>query len=243
MTAIGIIPARYGSTRLPGKVIMPIRGYPMIHHVHQQARQCASLSRILVATDSDLVADTASRLGMEVILTSDDHQSGTDRVAEVARQFNDEIIVNIQGDEPQLDPTLVDNLVGLLEEHPDINIGSAGSTALTAAEWSQPNVVKVVVKDQQAVAFYRQLPDVLPEGEILRHVGLYAYRNKFLQTFSATPPSPAELELGLEQLRAMEMGEPIGMITCDYRAVAVDTRADWERLQIDRPDVGRRTGE
>jgi 3-deoxy-manno-octulosonate cytidylyltransferase (CMP-KDO synthetase) len=230
MTAVGIIPARYASTRFPGKVLAPIHGYPMVHHVYQRALQCRTLDEVLIAADSPTVAETCAALGDRVILTSTDHVSGTDRVAEAVRDLEFDLVVNIQGDEPQLDGAVVDQLVTHMLAQPGLPMGTAGSTVLTQEDEANPHIVKVIGRDGRAIAFYRLLPSPAPEGIILRHIGLYAFRRDFLFQFTAQPPSSWEQEYGLEQLRALEMGASIGMVTTDYVSMAVDTPEDLERL-------------
>ncbi len=230
MTAVGIIPARYAATRFPGKVLAPIHGYPMVHHVYQRASQCATLDEVIIATDSPQVAKACVLLGDRVMITGSEHESGTDRVAEAARNMEADLVVNIQADEPKLDPRIVDQLVAHMQAHPDFPMGTAGSTALNSDDVSNPDVVKVIGRDGLATGFYRQLPSPQPEGDLLRHVGLYAYRRDFLFQFAAQPPSPRERELGLEQLRAMDMGVSIGLVAVDYVSMAVDTLTDLERV-------------
>ena len=230
MTTVGIIPARYASTRLPGKVLAPIHDYPMVHHVYRRASQCATLKEVIIATDSPLVARACAQLGDRVILTGSELESGTDRVAEAARNMEADLFVNIQADEPKLDPRIVDQLVAHMQAHPDFPMGTVGSTVLNSDDMSNPDVVKVIGRDGLATGFYRQLPSPQPEGDLLRHVGLYAYRRDFLFQFAAQPPSPRERELGLEQLRAMDMGTSIGLVAVDYVSMAVDTLTDLERV-------------
>ncbi|MFB0517621.1 MAG: 3-deoxy-manno-octulosonate cytidylyltransferase [Candidatus Neomarinimicrobiota bacterium] len=230
MTVIGIIPARYASTRFPGKVLAPIHDYPMVHQVYRRALECATLDEVIIATDSPLVAETCINLGDRVVLTGSQHVSGTDRVAEVAQDLDAELIVNIQGDEPQLEAGVVDQLVAHMQANPHLAMGTVGSTILTPDDLVNPNVVKVIGKNSLAVGFYRNLPAVPPAGDQLRHVGLYAYRRGFLLQLSAQPPSLREREQRLEQLRALDMGTLIGLVAVDYSAVAVDTPEDLERV-------------
>lgn len=227
---VGIIPARYASTRLPGKVLISIHGYPMVHHVYRRATECRSLEEVIIATDSPRVATTCAQLGDRVVLTGSQHQSGTDRVAEVARNLDADLIVNIQGDEPLLDPQIVDQLVAHMRAHPDLSMGTVGSTALSPEDLADPNVVKVVGRHGLATSFFRTPPSAPVGGQTLRHVGLYAYRRPFLEQFTAQPPTANEQEQGLEQLRALEMGISIGLVPVAYDAIAVDTPADLEKV-------------
>jgi len=225
-TVAGVIPARLASTRLKGKVLLPIHGAPMIHHVYTRAQQCKYLDSLIIATDAVEVLEVCREYGDAVVMTSAEHQSGTDRVAEVARTLSADIIVNIQGDEPELDPATVDCLVEFMLAHPDLPMGTIGSTALSDADLTNSAVVKVVAEGGRAVAFYRQLPLAIDRASILRHIGLYAYRSDFLQEFTQLTPTSGELEHKLEQLRALDRGIPIGLVETDYRALAVDTADD-----------------
>ena len=230
MSAIGIIPARYASTRFPGKALAPLGGYPLVHHVYAAAMQAATLSQRIIATESTTVAGELAKIGDRVVLTSTDHRTGTDRVAEVARQFKIDLVLNIQGDEPQLRPQLIDALVNFMYVHPQFRMGTIASTHLSAEDLGNPNVVKVVVSGENALAFYREAPDDLPAGETMRHLGLYAYRTKFLHQFASHPQSEKELEHGLEQLRAFDMGEKIGVLVTMVESQAVDTHDDLLKL-------------
>ncbi len=222
----GVIPARLASTRLKGKVLLPIHGAPMIHHVYTRAQQCKNLDSLTIATDAVEVLEVCREYGDAAVMTNAAHQSGTDRVAEVARMLNADIIVNIQADEPELDPALVDSLVEYMLAHPELPMGTVGSTILSADDLTNSAVVKVVAENGRAVGFYRQLPSNVEEANILRHIGLYAYRSDFLQEFTQLTQTTGELEHKLEQLRALESGIPIGLIETDYHALAVDTADD-----------------
>ncbi len=230
MTVVGIIPARYASTRFPGKTLAPINKFPMVHHVYSRALQCEELDDVIIATDHPLVARTCALLEDKVYLTQANHKSGTDRIAEVARTIDADIIVNIQGDEPQLDPKIVDDLVKLMKTRPKLNMGTIASTALEEGDLTDANIVKVLVDVGQALEFYRDLPDELPDGVLMRHVGIYAYRKQYLLQFTETPQSGSEKKWRLEQLRALDMGTPIGVVVSDYRGISVDTPADLRKV-------------
>lgn len=232
MTAIGIIPARYAATRFPGKVLADIHGFPMVHHVYQAALGSTRLDAVLIATDDTRIATAVARLGDRVILTSQDHACGTDRVAEAFKSSGQagDFVINIQGDEPQLDPALIDQLVDLMEAHPDIPMGTVASTVLSDEDRANPGVVKVVAEHGLAKGFYREIPSELPSGDLYRHVGLYAYRTDFLPTFTAHGPTPNERQLKLEQLRALDMGVSIGVVTTDYAGIAIDTPEDLQTV-------------
>ncbi|MFC1480936.1 3-deoxy-manno-octulosonate cytidylyltransferase [Candidatus Neomarinimicrobiota bacterium] len=229
-TVAGVIPARLASTRLKGKVLLPIHGAPMIHHVYTRAQQCKNLDSLIIATDAVEVLEVCRTYGDAVVMTSSEHQSGTDRVAEVASTLNADIVVNIQGDEPELDPDLVDSLVDFMLDHPELPMGTVGSTALNDDDLENSAIVKVVGKGGRAVGFYRQRPSAIEQMKVLRHIGLYAYRSDFLQEFTQLARTGGELEHKLEQLRALESGIHIGLVETDYQAVAVDTADDLEHV-------------
>ena len=235
MTAAGIIPARYRSTRLPGKVLLPLDGYPMLYHVYHRASRCRTLRRVIVATDSAKVSAVCTSYGMKVVMTGAGHASGTDRVAEVAAYLKADLIVNIQADEPLLKPEVVDLLVRHMQDHPELPFGTVGSTYLTDEERQDPGVVKVVVRDGLAAAFYRRPPAEPVPGTVLRHIGLYVFRREFLLQFSAHPPGKLELKEKLEQLRAVEMGVPIAVISAGFHSVGVDTLQDYELVKDQWP--------
>lgn len=242
MNAVGIIPARFASTRFPGKVLAPIHGYPMVHHVYIRASRCKSLTEVIIATDSPQVAKVCVQLGDRVMLTGSEHESGTDRVAEAARNVEADLVINMQGDEPQLDPAVVDELVAFMQTHPDLPVGTVGSTALTPDEAADPNIVKVIGRDGLAAGFYRTLPSPPPEGSVLRHAGLYAFRRDFLFEFAKHPPAARELEHHLEQLRALEMGASVGLISADYHSISVDTLDDLQRVVAEWDDENTTSG-
>ncbi|MEE9466453.1 MAG: 3-deoxy-manno-octulosonate cytidylyltransferase [Candidatus Neomarinimicrobiota bacterium] len=230
MKAAGIIPARYQSTRLPGKVLLPLNGFPMLYHVYQRAQRCRELRRVIVATDSPEISAVCDQYGMNVVMTSPEHTSGTDRVAEVAASIEDELIVNIQADEPLLKPPVVDWLVVHMCDHPELPMGTAGSTLFNNGELEDPGVVKVVARDGLAVAFYRKLPAQPEPGTLLRHVGLYAYRKDFLERFTSQAPGKLEQEQRLEQLRAEVLGASIGIVAAGFHSIGVDTEKDYQLL-------------
>jgi 3-deoxy-manno-octulosonate cytidylyltransferase (CMP-KDO synthetase) len=250
---VALIPARLASTRLPDKPLADIDGEPMVLHVARRAR--ASGARLVaVATDSPRVRDAVEAGGVAAVMTRADHPSGTDRLAEAADRLglaDDEIVVNVQGDEPQVPPALVASVAALLRASPDCAIATAAHAIDDAADWMSPNVVKVVV-DAAGRAMYfsrapipfardalagfpRRLPAALPAalaGAVLRHVGLYAYRVSFLRAYRALAPSPLESIEALEQLRALWHGHRIAVAIADEAPPAgVDTPADLERVR------------
>lgn len=241
-----VIPARYASTRLPGKPLLEIGGKPLIQHVWERAREAGS-EDVLVATDDAKIAQAVEAFGGKVVMTSPHHASGTDRLAEVARRlgFEDhEIVVNLQGDEPFLPGALLRQLAQALDAHPQCGIATLAAPIREARDVFNPNVVKVVTaQDGVALYFSRApipwqrgayefgtVPETLPVGpRPLRHIGLYAYRAGTLKQISEAPPSELEQAEALEQLRAMGMGIRIHVSVVDRApAHGVDTAEDLE---------------
>jgi 3-deoxy-manno-octulosonate cytidylyltransferase (CMP-KDO synthetase) len=233
MAAVGIIPARFGSTRFPGKVLTPIAGRPMIEHVWEGACRAATLRTVLIATDDERVAEACRGFGAEVALTSPDHPTGTDRLAEVAAGLRDEIIVNVQGDEPLIEGFVIDAAVAALEASPGIPMATVIHPADPGA-WLDPNRVKVVLDRDGCALYFSRAP--IPHSRegapvaLWQHVGLYAYRREFLTEYVKLDPTPLEQAEALEQLRALEHGHRI-------RAAVIE---GWESLAVDVPaDVAR----
>jgi 3-deoxy-manno-octulosonate cytidylyltransferase (CMP-KDO synthetase) len=251
-----LIPARYASTRLPGKPLADIAGKPMVVRVAENAR-ASGAARVVVATDDARIADAARAHGVDACLTRSDHPTGTDRLAEAAIALglaDDAIVVNVQGDEPLLAPALVARMAELLASRPDAAIATACHPIHDAAEAFNPNVVKVVL-DRAGCALYfsratipwardafgalrpgaapGQLSDRLPDGlPIYRHYGLYAYRARFLRRFPTLTPAPIERFEALEQLRALWHGERIVVeVTAGTPAPGVDTPEDLDRVR------------
>jgi 3-deoxy-manno-octulosonate cytidylyltransferase (CMP-KDO synthetase) len=240
MKIVGIIPARYASTRFPGKPLALIAGKPLIQRVVEQCRRAEALSEVIVATDDERVAQ-AARAWCRVEMTSASHASGTDRVAEVVRRVACEGAVNIQGDEPLIDPEVINAVAQALEQH---EMSTAATRIRDPAEYDHPGVVKVVVNAAgQALYFSRRtipyLRDAarLPVAEqlaafpFLKHVGIYGYRRDTLLRLVAFPVSPLEQAERLEQLRALEHGHPIAVVRVDYESVGVDIPADIARVE------------
>lgn len=238
MKAIGIIPARYASTRFPGKPLADLGGKPLIQWTWEAARRSSTLSRVIVATDDDRIAAAVRAFGGEVAMTRADHPSGTDRLAEVAQGLDADIIVNIQSDEPFLKPETVDAVVGAFTlATPSLMMSTACVTTADSREALDPNVVKVVVSATGNALYFSRLPipclrdaDKGPVTYRL-HLGLYAYRRDFLLEFAKWPPTPLERAESLEQLRALEYGATIRVVDVPERALGVDTPADLERAK------------
>ena len=236
MTAVGVIPARYGAVRFPGKALAPIAGVPMVRRVWEGASGAKSLGTVIVATDDRRIADACAAFDAPVAMTHPDHPTGTDRVAEVAAGLDDDIVVNIQGDEPLIEGFVIDAAVAALEEAPEAPM----STVVHAAETGcldDPNRVKVVFdRDGYALYFSRsRIPALRDHGSPPRywqHVGLYAYRREFLMRFVDLTPTEAERAEALEQLRALEHGHRIRVAVIDgWQSTPVDTPDDVARVE------------
>jgi 3-deoxy-manno-octulosonate cytidylyltransferase (CMP-KDO synthetase) len=241
MKVVGIIPARYRSTRLPAKPLADIHGRPLIQYVYETARKAHSLNSVLVATDDERIASAVRAFGGEVQLTSPAHQSGTDRVAEVSAALDAAIIVNIQGDEPLLDPRMIDECVMALTAGMQERDGAQMSTVMKRIgeeSYHDPGVVKVVSDARgRALYFSRSLipyPRRRTEAfEVFEHIGLYAYTRETLERLSMLPPSRLEQIECLEQLRALENGISIQTVLtrCEGKLVSVDTEEDLNRVR------------
>jgi len=239
MNVIGIIPSRWASTRLPGKSLVPLCGRPMIQRVVERARAATSLSAVLVATDDERIAAAVRGFGGEAVMTRADHPSGTDRIAEAACGTGADLIVNIQGDEPLLDPALIDRLVARMKEDAAWDMGTAAAPISSSEDLASPSVVKVVWGAQHqalyfsrsVIPFIRDREDAGMEGLYWRHLGLYAYRASFLRRLVETPPCALERAEKLEQLRALHLGARMVVIETADTGIGVDTPADVERVE------------
>jgi len=226
---IGIIPARWASTRFPGKPLHPIAGKPLLQHVWERCQDCSRLDAVVVATDDPRIADAADSFGARVTMTSADHPSGTDRIAEAARNLGGGFThaVNIQGDEPLIDPALVDRLAAALTDDPALPFVTAANPVTDPADITDPNVVKVVLRaDGDALYFSRSAIPANPDARshtFYRHMGIYGYRCDFLEQFVSWPPSPLEQTERLEQLRALENGARIRVLITTGTSIGVDT--------------------
>jgi 3-deoxy-manno-octulosonate cytidylyltransferase (CMP-KDO synthetase) len=237
---VGIVPARYASTRFPGKSLAPIAGKPLIQHVVERCKKAKSLSEVIVATDDSRIAEVVKKF-CRVEMTRPDHASGTDRSAEVAARCQCNAVVNIQGDEPLIDPTVIDAVAGALVQN---EMSTAATPIKHPAEHDNPNVVKVVVNVVgQALYFSRRTIPYLREAAsgsvseqlaafpFLKHLGIYGYRRETLLRLVKFPVSPLENAEKLEQLRALENGVPIAVVKVEYDSVGVDTPEDVKRVE------------
>jgi 3-deoxy-manno-octulosonate cytidylyltransferase (CMP-KDO synthetase) len=236
---IVVIPARYHSTRLPGKALADIAGRPMIEHVYRRAAAASGVDAVIVATDDARVVDAVRAFGGEVVMTSASHRTGTDRVAEVARSLDCDIVINVQGDEPLIPPQMIEDVIAPLRLD-GVVMSTLRREIDDAADRVSPHVVKVVVnRDDDALYFSRAaIPysrDVGPEApthtRVFKHVGLYGYRREFLIEFAAMPQTPLEISESLEQLRALEHGFRIRTPETVHDSLGVDTPEDLERAR------------
>ncbi len=240
MTILGLIPARYASTRFPGKPLHPIAGKPLLQHVVERCKRAKSLSEVIVATDHPRIRDVARKF-CRVEMTRADHPSGSDRIAEVAARCPCEAVVNIQGDEPLMDPGVIDAVAAALAD----NEMSTGATIIQdPAEYENPNVVKVVVNAAGRALYFsrrtipylrdaahRSAAEQLAAFPFLKHLGIYGYRRETLLRLVKWPVSPLEAAEKLEQLRALENGIAIAVVKVTYDSVGVDTLEDVTRVE------------
>jgi 3-deoxy-manno-octulosonate cytidylyltransferase (CMP-KDO synthetase) len=232
--AVGIIPARYEAKRLPGKPLALIQDRPMIQHVYERAAGAASLQRLVVATDDSRIQKAVARFDGKVIMTSGDHVSGTDRVAEAARQLmlsDLAIVVNIQGDEPLLRTEMIDSLVETLKVQGDVDMATLAHPGTDNDDFHDPAVVKVVLDSAGRALYFSRAPIPTPREsssapQYYKHLGFYGYRNGFLQKFTTLSPGALERQEKLEQLRALEHGYPISVIITSHDSISVDTPED-----------------
>jgi 3-deoxy-manno-octulosonate cytidylyltransferase (CMP-KDO synthetase) len=235
---LGVIPARYGASRFPGKPLAVLWGWPMLRHVWERARAARGIDRLVVATDDPRIADAARGWGAEVATTSPDCASGTDRVAEVARREPAYgIVLNLQGDEPELETEAVADLVATMRAHPEIRMGTIAHHEPDAAALASEHVVKVVV-DASGSALYFSRADLAGGsrgGPALRHAGVYAFRRDLLLEFAAWPPGALEQAERLEQLRALEHGVRVRVVIGRHPFAGVDTPEQLQALEARGP--------
>ena len=224
---LGVIPARLNSTRFPNKIIFPLNGKPIIEHVYEKAIQSKLLSKVVVAIDSETTKESINCLN--IVMTSDKHQSGTDRVAEVSENYDCDIVINIQGDEPGIDPDLIDKLITLFDD-PKVEMASVASTDLHQHDFTNDNVVKVNLDNENnAISFVRNNMD--PEQIYYRHIGIYAYRKKTLNFFTSLDQSENEKKHSLEQLRALDNNIAIKLLISDFNHRSIDTKEDLKNYE------------
>jgi 3-deoxy-manno-octulosonate cytidylyltransferase (CMP-KDO synthetase) len=231
-----VIPARYQSTRFPGKPLADLAGRPMIEHVYQRAAGARLVDRVVVATDDERIAAAVAGFGGEVRMTKPTHHSGSDRIAEVVAGLSCDIVVNVQGDLPLLEPGMIAQVVEPFEHDPTLPMATLARPIRNPQDFSNPNVVKVVRnREGEALYFSRApIPYARHSGTTLpafKHFGLYAYRREFLLRLTTLPPTPLEIAESLEQLRALEHGYRIRVVETTYDSIEVDTPEDLERAR------------
>ncbi len=228
-----IIPSRYASTRLPGKPLRMIAGETLVHRVYERALLAKIPDTVIVATDHESIEAEVKSFGGKVVMTSPDHPTGTDRLAEVAANLSDyDIIVNVQGDEPFIDPDVIDGLARDLMDHEDLCMATV-ATPLHEDEYEDASAVKVVVNQKGEALYFSRSLIPYPRHDFanppLKHVGIYAYRRDFLLAYAKMAQTPLEKTESLEQLRALEMGYKIGVIKVDTEDIGIDTEADLKK--------------
>ena len=246
--SVAVIPARYSATRLPGKPLLEIAGKPLIVWVAERARAASTISRTIVATDDPRIVDAVNAAGFDAVITRADHATGTDRIAEVAHNLRADIIVNVQGDEPLIDPETIDRAVNALIEDRDAQMSTTWETITEEADATNPSVVKVTFDENGFATNFSRNPisnqtaakdgsnESSPEGSGLlfdfkKHTGLYAYRRDFLLAFARWPQSENERKESLEQLRALDRGVKIKVVEAASPSIGVDTLEDLEKVR------------
>ena len=255
MKITAIIPARYASTRFEGKALADIKGKPMVRHVYERTALAQLVSEVIVATDDERIGSAVRSFGGRVVMTSRDHETGTDRLAEVAAGLDSEIVVNVQGDEPLIEPAMIDEAIRPLVEDPAIVMGTLKSRIRNLHDFLSPNVVKVVTDRNGFALYFSRSPlpnfrdkwndlkdEAFNSGKLLchKHVGLYVYRREFLLQYARMAPTQLELSEKLEQLRVLENGYRIKVVETAYESIGVDTPGDLEKVLEHLKKVGTR---
>jgi 3-deoxy-manno-octulosonate cytidylyltransferase (CMP-KDO synthetase) len=241
MHIVGVIPARYGSQRLPAKPLVDLLGKPMVQRVYEQALTARLLHDVVVATDDERIVHAVKGFGGRVVLTSPDIRTGSDRVAAVAEEVRGDLFVNIQGDEPLIHPATIDQAVQAVLDDPHAQIGTLAKRIESPDELTNPNVVKVVMESRSyallfsraAIPYLREQPDRrtwIGSHSFYKHIGVYVFRREPLLAFAALPVSPLEQAEKLEQLRALEAGMKIKVALTEFDSLPVDTAEDVERV-------------
>lgn len=236
MKIIGVIPARYKSSRFPGKPLVEICGRPMIYWVYQQAKKVQEFDEVYVATDDERICAACREHGMAVIMTSDQHNTGSDRVAEVAQKVEGDLFVNVQGDEPVIHPEMIQQVISIFLEDDSVYFGSLKKEITDPEEIRAASTVKVVTDDKgDALYFSRSvIPSNIKDGKqarVFRHVGIYAYKKEFLLQFSAMEQTELELGEGIEPLRAMQKGYKIRLKETTHESIGVDLPEHVARVE------------
>lgn len=237
-SVFAVIPARFASTRLPGKILADIAGRPMIEHVYRRASAARLVDAVLVATDDERIAEAVRRFGGAAVMTRPDHVSGTDRIAEVVAAHPCRAVVNLQGDEPLIEPDAIDAAVAPMLADPALEMSTVCRPLADADEFRSPNVVKVVTDNRGLALYFSRAPIPFPRENAAvtpsvakAHMGLYVYRRDTLLRLAALPAVPLELVESLEQLRALAHGIHIRVVETPHLTAAVDTPADLDRVR------------
>ncbi len=243
LRTIVIIPARLASQRLPDKVLLDLHGKPMLRRVYEQALKAKTIDAVYIATDSSEIRDACARFTDNILMTRADHPSGTDRLAEAAADLEASAIINVQGDEPFIDPALIDQLAACLHD-PDVPMASAAFRIRAVADFLDPALVKLVMDEQQRALYFSRSPvpfarhlnlaelDTLPDDfRAYGHLGIYAYRKEFLLRYASLPPTYLEQTERLEQLRVLENGYAIRIIEADRPSLGIDTPEDLQKAR------------
>ena len=238
MNVIGVIPARYKASRFEGKLLADLSGKPVIQHVWQKAKESKLLDDLMIACDDERILRAAKGFGAKAVLTSPDHVSGSDRIAEAVKDLDVRVVINIQGDEPLLAHSIIDDLARMMLDNPDVSVGTVVKKITAVEEIQNPNVVKVVIdKNQFALYFSRTaIPynreNIDPKDIVyFKHLGIYAYRKEFLVRFKNLPVSLLEKTEKLEQLRILEAGYRIKTVETDVETIGIDTKEDLKRVE------------
>ena len=231
-----IIPARYASSRFEGKALADILGKPMIYHVCTRSALARNVDKVIVATDDMRIKETVENFGFEAVMTSPDHKTGTDRVAEIAIKEKIDIIINVQGDEPMIHPETIEKVADALLENKEIYYAQAAAEIKNPSEFIDNTVVKIAVGAGDYAAFYSRSPIPYPKTRIsytaYKHIGVYGYRNEFLQKFKSLPQMSIELIEQIEQLRAIEHGYKVKIVKTPYDAISVDIPNDLFEVRV-----------
>ena len=248
MNIVAVIPARYSSTRFPGKVLANQTGKFLIQHTYERACLAKLPQKVIIAADDQKVVAAAKSFGAECVLTSPDHQSGTDRIAEAVADMDVEIVVNLQADEPEIDPANIDYLAKMLVEHPDYPMATLAAAFQTAEQVADPNIVKVITNRKGGAIYFSRLPIPYDREEAgvgnvrqyLRHIGIYAYRKEFLREITRLPQTPLEETEKLEQLRVIENGFGILVGKVKHTCDGIDTPEQYAEFVKRQASENRR---
>ena len=241
MKIFGVIPARFASKRFPGKILADICGKPMIQYVYERSKKSKLLNDIFVATDDKQIYNTVKNFGGNVVMTSESHQSGTDRIAEAVQNLDLDIVVNIQGDEPLIMPEMIDEAISPMVTDMSVVMSTLANVVEEKSELSNSNIVKIVLDKDNFALYFSRLPipylrdmsfeNPLTQFTFYKHIGLYVYTKKFLLEFAKMKQSSLEIAEKLEQLRVLENGYRIKVVKTNYKSIPVDTLEDLEKVK------------